>query len=129
MNKTIITFILFISVLIVNSSIKYYGLISLFLILPYFIHIINIIIRERLAQNNSFIGQEAKRQLVFFSSTAYRILILVPTIFIGIALFIFYTILVFPPNKTTELQNIVLLSISGMLFVGFLWQFYLEIRK
>lgn len=40
-------FILFELLLLFNKSIKYYGIISLFLILPYFIHVINVSIRKK----------------------------------------------------------------------------------
>lgn len=54
-------------------------------------------------------------------------LILIPTILLGIILFIMYTVVVL--NNSFELHNVILLPISGILLIGFLWQFYLEIEK
>lgn len=127
--SVILTFLLLVSTLLINDNIKYYGLLSLFLFLPYLIHTVNRAIRKKLAVSDSYIGQEAKRQLAFFNSKIYRILILVPTVLLGIALFIFYIFLVVASNESTKLQNILLLSMSCALLLGFLWQFYLEIKK
>ncbi|WP_288622334.1 hypothetical protein [uncultured Streptococcus sp.] len=127
MKRSLLLFFIFTITLLINNNIKYYGLISLFLILPYFIHTINLSIRKKLAAKDSYIGREAKRQLEFFSSKVYRMLILIPTILLGIILFIMYTVVVL--NNSFELHNVILLSISGILLIGFLWQFYLEIEK
>ncbi len=127
MKRSLLLFFIFTITLLINNNIKYYGLISLFLILPYFIHTINLSIRKKLAAKDSYIGREAKRQLEFFSSKVYRMLILIPTILLGMILFIMYTVVVL--NNSFELHNVILLSISGILLIGFLWQFYLEIEK
>ena len=127
MKRSLLLFFIFTITLLINNNIKYYGLISLFLILPYFIHTINLSILKKLAAKDSYIGREAKRQLEFFSSKVYRMLILIPTILLGIILFIMYTVVVL--NNSFELHNVILLSISGILLIGFLWQFYLEIEK
>lgn len=127
MKRSLLLFFIFTITLLINNNIKYYGLISLFLILPYFIHTINLSIRKKLAAKDSYIGREAKRQLEFFSSKVYRMLILIPTILLGIILFIMYTVVVL--NNSFELHDVILLSISGILLIGFLWQFYLEIEK
>ena len=127
MKRSLLLFFIFTITLLINNNIKYYGLISLFLSLPYFIHTINLSIRKKLAAKDSYIGREAKRQLEFFSSKVYRMLILIPTILLGIILFIMYTVVVL--NNSFELHNVILLSISGILLIGFLWQFYLEIEK
>ena len=127
MKRSLLLFFIFTFTLLINNNIKYYGLISLFLILPYFIHTINLSIRKKLAAKDSYIGREAKRQLEFFSSKVYRMLILIPTILLGIILFIMYTVVVL--NNSFELHDVILLSISGILLIGFLWQFYLEIEK
>lgn len=126
-----ILFIFFILIvtLLINDSIRYYGLISLFLILPYFIHIINLAIRKKLASKDNYIGKEAKRQLAIFNSKGYKMLILFPTVILGIALYTGYIFLVLFLSSSFELQNIILLLISGALLIGFLWQFYLEIKK
>lgn len=79
------------------------------MILPYFIHTINLSIHKKLAAKDSYIGREAKRQLEFFSSKVYRMLILIPTILLGIILFIMYTVVVL--NNSFELHNVILLSI------------------
>ena len=123
------TFFMFIVTLLINNRIKYYGLISLFLILPYFIHTVNLAIHKKLAAREDFLGQEAQRQLKWFSSSSYKRLLLVLTILLGVALFITYLFLVFVSSKSFELYNILLLSISGAILMVFLWQFYLEMRK
>lgn len=127
--SVVLTLLLLVSTLLLNDNIKYYGLLSLFLFLPYFIHTVNLAIRKKLAVSDSYIGQEAKRQLAFFNSKIYRMLILITTFLLGIALLIFYIFLTVASNESTKLQNILLLSISGALLIGFLWQFYLKIRK
>lgn len=123
------TFFMFIVTLLINNRIKYYGLISLFLILPYFIHTVNLAIHKKLAAREDFLRQEAQRQLKLFSSSSYKSLLLISTILLGVALFITYLFLVLVSSKSFELYNILLLSISGAILMGFLWQFYLEMRK
>ncbi|EOH95923.1 hypothetical protein UAY_03349 [Enterococcus moraviensis ATCC BAA-383] len=126
---SLLTFFIFIVTLLINDSIKYYGLLSLFLFLPYFIHTVNLAIRKRLATSDSYLGQEAQRQLRFFKSKIYRMFVLVPTILLGLVLFVVYIFLVIVSSNSFELQNLSLLSISGALLIGFLWQFYVQLMS
>jgi DMSO reductase anchor subunit len=120
--------VLLISTLFFNPRIHYYAFFSLFLFLPYFIHVVNLSLRKKLAQKDNFIGHEAQRQLVFFSSKGYHLLMLVATVLLGIGLMVVYLFLV-TSDKPVKGLNLVLLLLSVASLISYLWLFYLNLRK
>jgi hypothetical protein len=115
--------VLLISTLFFNTQIHYYAFISLFLFFPYFIHVVNLSLRKKLAQKDNFMGREAQRQLVFFSSKGYKWFLFILTILLGIGLFIVYFVLIIL-HKPIELLNVILFMCSCAFLVRYLWQFY-----
>lgn len=125
----VVTILLLTFTLLINNNVKYYGLLSLFLLLPYSIHSINLVVRKKLAVSDCSIGQEANRQLPFFTSKIYKLIIVVPTFLLAIGLFVFYIFLMIDSNESIKLQNVFLLILSGALLIAFLKQFYSKIRN
>lgn len=125
----LVTVLLLTGTLLMNQQIKYYGLISLFLILPYFVHTVNIELRRKLAVKDTFLGREAKRQLAVFSSKGYKMLIILPTVLLGVGLFSVYLVFMFYAKQAIKLQDIVLFCVSGLVLIGYLLRFYFVINN